>query len=183
MKPLTRCPQCKYSLTGLPAQHRCPECGLFYDLNSRVWRNRFPKKSIVVPICCTAVVLAFVVTAMIRGYSQSSIVVLLEAIAIPLGVVGSLLLVRDARHGLLVATLPEGLFVRIGKPTGVLYPWEDIEHVFWDSTKKISGVTFSDINRPLYFHGILKKQSDFEDLAIEVRRRKQAQEGESCSGS
>lgn len=28
---LTVCPRCEYSLTGLPAVHRCPECGFEYD--------------------------------------------------------------------------------------------------------------------------------------------------------
>ncbi len=134
--------------------------------------------SIVMPICCAAVVLAFVVTAMIRGYSQSSIVVLLEAIGIPLLVVGPLLLVREGRHGLLVATLPAGLFVKIGKPAGVLHAWENIEHVFWDSSVKTGGIKFNGSTRPLYFHSILKKRSHFEDFALEVRRRKQAGEGE-----
>ena len=28
---LKRCPICKYSLTGLPDRHACPECGFSYD--------------------------------------------------------------------------------------------------------------------------------------------------------
>lgn len=28
---LRECPQCAYSLTGLPREHSCPECGLVYD--------------------------------------------------------------------------------------------------------------------------------------------------------
>lgn len=32
------CPRCAYSLKGLPAVHRCPECGLRYDEHSRMWR-------------------------------------------------------------------------------------------------------------------------------------------------
>jgi hypothetical protein len=32
------CPRCGYRLHGLPAQGRCPECGLDYDPDSRVLR-------------------------------------------------------------------------------------------------------------------------------------------------
>lgn len=34
---LDRCPSCRYSLEGLPAAHRCPECGFLYDEQTRVW--------------------------------------------------------------------------------------------------------------------------------------------------
>lgn len=35
---LTHCPVCRYSLTGLPRNHRCPECGFEYDQTTVVWR-------------------------------------------------------------------------------------------------------------------------------------------------
>lgn len=35
---LSACPRCEYPLTGLPADHSCPECGLRYDAASRVYR-------------------------------------------------------------------------------------------------------------------------------------------------
>ncbi len=28
---LSQCPQCRYDISGLPATHRCPECGFTYD--------------------------------------------------------------------------------------------------------------------------------------------------------
>ncbi len=28
---LSQCPQCRYDISGLPATHRCPECGFAYD--------------------------------------------------------------------------------------------------------------------------------------------------------
>ena len=36
-KPFYRCPLCSYKLQGLPAEHKCPECGLDYDPTTRVW--------------------------------------------------------------------------------------------------------------------------------------------------
>ena len=35
------CPRCQYSLHGLPAAHRCPECGLEFDAESRMWVAHF----------------------------------------------------------------------------------------------------------------------------------------------
>jgi hypothetical protein len=37
-QPLTQCPMCAYSLTGLPENHVCPECGFAYDETMRIWR-------------------------------------------------------------------------------------------------------------------------------------------------
>ncbi len=34
---ITKCPICRYDLTGLPKNHRCPECGFEYDETMRVW--------------------------------------------------------------------------------------------------------------------------------------------------
>lgn len=34
---LSVCPVCDYPLDGLPGPHRCPECGLAYDEQSRDW--------------------------------------------------------------------------------------------------------------------------------------------------
>lgn len=33
------CPRCSYPFTGLPEAHQCPECGLAYDLESRMWTS------------------------------------------------------------------------------------------------------------------------------------------------
>lgn len=41
--PQTECLNCGYNLTGLPPEHRCPECGQAYDASARVWRPRHPR--------------------------------------------------------------------------------------------------------------------------------------------
>jgi len=33
---ISRCPQCGYSLQGLPEEHQCPECGFAYDAHTVV---------------------------------------------------------------------------------------------------------------------------------------------------
>ena len=40
------CPNCGYSLVGLPREHTCPECGYKYDLVEveAQWRRWFPEK-------------------------------------------------------------------------------------------------------------------------------------------
>jgi len=38
-RPLTHCPVCRYDLTGLPRNYRCPECGFEYDGTTLVWRT------------------------------------------------------------------------------------------------------------------------------------------------
>jgi hypothetical protein len=42
--PFDRCPRCRYSLRGLPANHFCPECGLEYDENCVAAKVRNPKR-------------------------------------------------------------------------------------------------------------------------------------------
>ena len=64
-EPITRCPVCLYDLTGLPSNHRCPECGFEYDETTRVWWMRVvpPRLFWCVIIICDAEVLGFALAA------------------------------------------------------------------------------------------------------------------------
>ena len=41
-EPITKCPVCRYDLTGLPRNYTCPECGFEYDEHMRVWILKNP---------------------------------------------------------------------------------------------------------------------------------------------
>lgn len=41
-EPITKCPVCRYDLTGLPKNHTCPECGFEYDETMRIWLGPKP---------------------------------------------------------------------------------------------------------------------------------------------
>ncbi len=43
-EPITKCPVCRYDLTGLPNNHACPECGFEYDESMRIWYIRGPSR-------------------------------------------------------------------------------------------------------------------------------------------
>ena len=36
---LACCPECRYSLQGLPEKRNCPECGFLYDRNGQIFRR------------------------------------------------------------------------------------------------------------------------------------------------
>lgn len=48
-EPIRHCPVCRYDLTGLPKDHRCPECGFEYEESMRMWRM-----AVVPPWLCIA---------------------------------------------------------------------------------------------------------------------------------
>ncbi len=128
------CPRCGYSLTGLPAEHACPECGGRYDRMTAIWRQRSN---------WAAIVPAIVWLVLLVGLLAMKGVEFLNNRGGPLGrgpaiawlVVGPFVLWRAVRElnvrraGLFVACLPEGLALRQPEIGRLTYPWSDIESV------------------------------------------------------
>ncbi len=72
-QPLTQCPMCAYSLTGLPENHVCPECGFAYDESMRIWRAvRAPYRTLfcVVTVILACNTLLYLDDLSRRGYSS-----------------------------------------------------------------------------------------------------------------
>ena len=175
MKPLTRCPQCEYSRRGLPPDHKCPECGFEYDVEATIWESRPSKKGIAAILLGGCFVIWTILSDVLSGgFPPASVPGILALFFSALLLFVLYRAFVTSRAGSAVCTTGEGLLIKFGRDAK-LYPWGDVEGAFWDVANKIGGVKFRGSSRPLYFYKILKKQSDFEDFAHEVRRRKQAE--------
>ncbi len=160
-----RCPKCNYSLTGLPATHACPECGLRYDERSSVWRSK-PHWSAY--LGCLGSIGAF--PTILRLINTLSFL-LAAAIVVMYVVVfgGSLYLVwRDQRRGRYAAAMADGLHLRLGKFSPSCIPWNEIAGA--KSAYKLFGVhhaklSFRSQRRHVTVAGVFRGKADAERFA------------------
>ena len=123
---LVNCPQCGYSLQGLPASHRCPECGLQYTRDVRVFRAGVKVLPSAILLLCF---IAQVFWVLIRGLPESGLVTTC-LVVLWLGAMAGfwgLFLWRRAE----VHVTPVGVeFWNIpGAP--LMFAWDEIEEVKW----------------------------------------------------
>jgi len=140
--PLLQCPQCEYSLRGLPARHRCPECGFEYDEYTRVWKPRRPWAIYVLASFPLMILVLNLSNFRIRaglsgvwGIALSVFAVIAVAVC-----VRRFFRAREANaRGRYVAIAPAGLMIRIeGEP--VTLPWRNlvkVRHRWWMSQLRI----------------------------------------------
>lgn len=86
-QPITECPVCRYNLTGLPKNHRCPECGLEYDESMRIWRPpRASMRARVSRILNSALAWSIVILAAIgwksRDFPSTGVILLFGAVSL-----------------------------------------------------------------------------------------------------
>ncbi len=123
MPSLPECPECLYSLKGLPEKHACPECGLRYDEHSVVRRTKVP----------------FGVYGGLFGFlgGVPGFVQMFRAIRLELAIVFSFLfvatfavlafvVVRFARRGWMAAAAVDGLHLRVQGTSQKVIPWSNI---------------------------------------------------------
>ncbi len=119
-----RCYVCKYPFTGLPAEHRCPECGEWHSAATRLWRpaRRSIRRSLLwTMVIATAILCEPVIHAWIAlkqhlaagGGIPAGVLfnVLLFSIAVPLMLVFEY---RQIRIGRFAAITPDGVIWRGG---------------------------------------------------------------------
>lgn len=174
MKPLTWCPQCRYSLKGLPADHNCPECGFEYDAETAAWHRQTSKIWTSLGILLTLSFGGFVLKEAIanlqsaRGWRLSNLLFLLSIVVLLWS------LIRQFSASLTIATTPRGLYIKKGRRHGTFVPWEQVQRVFWSVASRKCELKIASKVRMNLITSIFKDQADFEEFQTQVETRKRA---------
>jgi hypothetical protein len=121
---LDRCPVCNYSLRGLPAAHRCPECGLEYDEHSIIW---YPPRRRRWYAAFFALVSLGITGAGIEGiflFEGTTADFWIGMGAVAFGILGFVLAVRGFLTRPFVAVVPLGVIVRMRAQAVEVIPWD-----------------------------------------------------------
>ncbi len=149
-----------------------------------MWKGRLDGKEMsayVVAIC----IVSWIFLSRLLGTPFPPRSALRVALLLILGVLTLFVLYRVCqmwRAGDAFCTTRLGVWIKKGRRIE-LYLWDEIEDVFWKPTNRNASVKISSRNHPFYIAQVFRRLSDFEDFELEVHRRKQAEEGKSCSGS
>jgi len=129
------CPRCAYSFAGLPEAHQCPECGLAYNADSRMWvaaqNDRLKGRSTLLFIAIVNLVVGLMIVP--RGFFISGPVFRFIFIIGGLFnlIAGTLALRRWWRFAeqrpSFFAVLPDGLWCLRGFDRARSIPWERIK--------------------------------------------------------
>ena len=142
-----RCPECNYSLHGLPPPHRCPECGFEYDEHTLIWRPAQPRKLWLGIFATLTTILVINVSNILnvgRGLHNLAVVIV-GVNVIMLAMVGAQAWRARSvnRLGRFVAVAPTGVHTRghavdrgllatLFFPAAVKVPWSEVTGFAWE---------------------------------------------------
>lgn len=165
--PLDRCPVCRYSLQGLPSAYRCPECGLEYDEQTRVWRPTSFRTFAGLTLQFTFIFLANLIFHSLLGTGKAPI--LQQAIGFSIVATCLVFFIIRYRAHPFVAVGPSGISYKLGFKAPITVPWQDVIKVDWGLTS-----SFTDVR--LRFKG----STSGVDLSRIVRGDGQARDFDKC---
>jgi len=174
------CPRCGYSLQGLPADHSCPECGLRYDAESAIYRHLYP-----------AAVFGFLgggfawfwgAINLFHAYHQvpkpwQAVILLCWLIFVVFTAAAGRYCYRLYKKGLLVAVLPEGLYLRLQKLDGEFIPWSNIARAAANKGVKSVALFIRDSRTVRDVTGVFRSPGEVERFAEQVNARTRPAEG------
>lgn len=123
---LDRCPECGYSLEGLPAAHACPECGLRYDELSCVHVQRTEPVKIGLTVVLAGICLGYETLNTVKmGDIGSGFGCLSVLYVFVLAEIARMIWWPVSRTGL----LPDGISFAKGRRKPRLIPWSQVTGV------------------------------------------------------
>ncbi len=167
---LDKCPQCDYSLTGLPANHVCPECGLPYDDKSQAYgHGKLPYLTMAGVGVALWLAGRFTFDVVSGGSRTVGMVIgVLAMVSISVFVAREW---RLYRRGLLAVVLPGGLYVHLPNERTGLIPWKSLAEpvrAVWYRTVQVSR---TDRGHDLKISGVFRNKSDVERLRSQIEER------------
>ena len=123
-QPITRCPVCRYDLTGLPKHHRCPECGFEYDETMRWWPGRKPSlwpAAIILFINSWFFLLPLIYGAALQIFTPRYVLSLLLVPALLL-----IITIVGYRNPSFLVIANKGVFLKLALRRLQFFPWPEL---------------------------------------------------------
>ncbi len=168
---LDKCPQCDYSLAGLPAAHTCPECKLRYDEASVAYQPDRRWRFFLYPAFLLAVMLVltwdwWASVGRLNGWIIVSIVISASIVTVLVA-----LGLRHYRVGPVVAAVVDGLYVRLGFGPGTVHPWTELDHPVRNLRSRKVIVPRKGKRRPLSIRDVFATEGDAHRLKAQIEQR------------
>src|SRR5437016_2378562 len=132
--PLTHCLECGYSLEGLPARSRCPECGFEYDEHTRIWMHPAPWRGwIFTPALGLLSMMVGLVDPIsgTRRFYGIRVLILIGACVYITAILWLMARVRRSwRQGVFVAVTSKGIAFRTPTAKGIVH-WRNIQRIVY----------------------------------------------------
>lgn len=188
-----KCARCEYSLRGLPANHRCPECGLRFDEGCALYRASNPREVLFAWIAIFGGGISIVrylphLANLAAANTRQKIFALA---AIPLFFVVAVAVwfqIRRYRRGYEVAVTGDGLILRLPHFEDDLIPWDNIGGAWIKTIPKnkpqIALVLLSDKQKEVQIGGqcnVFPKWEDVDRFVDQVSTRVRSVKGDGAA--
>jgi hypothetical protein len=168
---LSVCPVCEYSLAGLPAAHRCPECGYAYDESTRVWYSEGRYGSICMPVLIvSAAAIVSLYFGSLRG-RPGSMSYLSEGI-LAFWAAWMIRAVVISRTRQFAAMGPDNIAIRLGLRQIRIIPWGEIRGIRLSPAANRDFLFLVLMNQPpIDLSGVLTPSSAITDFVQSFNER------------
>lgn len=130
LAPLEVCPECKYSLQGLPPRYCCPECGFEYDEDTFCWKYPGSKPATIVWLVIVSVAF-FALMATSQSLNIARWIYQVVFLVLAIVILASRLYRQWTRRSILV-TAPGGVMFRETSGESMVIPNETIDWICVD---------------------------------------------------